>query len=244
MTTDALRLRDASRPASPVDLPLLNLIDKPNPLLAPKGVEVVAPDVINPAVKKRRIPAQRLIQDQRRAASAAAAVADLERDGCELVGLTRGQFSLTELIEAILAKTGPAHLGISTWTAANTSVERMLALMESGEVLSCRWLVDTTFVRRVPALVSQIRRTFGDDAVRVTKTHAKFCTITNEGWQVALRSSMNLNQNPRMESFEVGHDPELCGFLVGVMDQAWEKQSRRLAEASYSDQTRWFNAHG
>jgi hypothetical protein len=55
---------------------------------------------------------------------------------------------------------------------------------------------------------------------------------------------MNLNQNPRMESYEMGHDPELCSWLVGVMDQVWANQSKRMAEASHTEQTQWFNAHG
>jgi hypothetical protein len=216
----------------------------PNPLLLDNASPVVDPLVIKTAVIKRPIPANRLIEDQRRAACAADAVAALERDGCELVGLTRGQFSLTDLLMAVLDKTGPADLSISTWTAASASVQTMLELLQTGQITGCRWLVDTTFVRRVPQLVAEIRKQFGDDAIRVTRTHAKFATVTNERWQVAIRSSMNLNQNPRLESYELGHDPQLCAWLVGVMDDVWASQPRRLAEASHTEQTSWFNTHG
>ena len=218
--------------------------DPPNPLLADSAPPVVDPLVIETPVLKRPIPSRRLIEDQRRAQSAAEAIAQLERDGCELIGLTRGQFSLSDLIEAILSKTGPAALSISTWTAAQSSVATMLQLLQSGKITRCRWLVDVTFVRRVPQLVSEIRRSFGDDAIRVTRTHAKFATITNETWQVAIRSSMNLNQNPRMESYEIGNDPELCRWLEGVLTDMWANQPRRLAEGSHSDQTQWLRVHG
>jgi hypothetical protein len=225
--------------------PLLSLLSPSvNPLLVASAPPVVDPLAITTPMVRRKIPASRVIEDQRRAASAAAVVAQLERDGTELVGLTRGQFSLTELVEAVLAKTGPAQLGISTWTAASASVEAMLRLLQSGQITGCRWLTDLSFVRRVPALVAEIRRQFGDDAIRVTRTHAKFVTVVNQEWQVAIRSSMNLNQNPRMESYEMGHDPELCNWLVGVLDDVWAKQSRRMAEASHTDQTKWFHAHG
>jgi hypothetical protein len=228
-----------------METPLLDLLTPPvNPLLVASAPPVVDPLVISTPVMKRKIPASRKIEDQRRAASAAAVVAQLERDGTELVGLTRGQFSLTELIEAVLAKTGPAELSVSTWTAASASVEAMLRLLQTGQITGCRWLVDTTFVRRVPALVAEIRRQFGNDAIRVTRTHAKFVTVVNQEWQVAIRSSMNLNQNPRMESYEMGHDPELCNWLVGVMDQVWANQPRRMAESSHTEQTQWFHAHG
>ena len=112
----------------------------PNPLLASDPDPVVDPAVIRQAVIKRPIP-KREIMDLRRIQSAAEAVAELERDGMELFGLTKGQFSLTDMIEAILEKTGPADLSISTWTAANGDVTRMLELLNSGAIRSCRWLV-------------------------------------------------------------------------------------------------------
>lgn len=215
----------------------------PNPLLASDPDPVVDPAVIRQAVIKRPIP-KREIMDLRRIQSAAEAVAGLERDGMELFGLTKGQFSLTDMIEAILEKTGPADLSISTWTAANGDVTRMLELLNSGVIRSCRWLVDLTFMRRCPQLTSEIRAKFGADAIRVTKTHAKFCTITNNDWQIALRSSMNLNQNPRMESFQVGHDPVLCQFLSEVLDDVWKRQNKGIADLSSKEIAGWWNDQG
>jgi len=215
-----------------------------NPLLRDSAPPVVDPLVVSTPVLKRRIPANRIISDQRRAQSAAEAIADLERDGTELVGVTKGQFSLSDLLTAVLAKTGPAALSISTWTAASANVQSMLDLLQSGQITRCRWLVDATLIRRAPALVAEIRRSFGDDAIRVSRVHAKFATITNTDWQVAIRTSANINQNPRMESFELGHDPELCAWLEQVMADIWRNQPRQLAEGSHSDQTQWFRVHG
>jgi hypothetical protein len=214
-----------------------------NPLMQPGSDPVADPGSIRVAVVKRPIPT-REIKDLRRHQSAAEAVADLERDGMELFGLTRGQFSLTDMIEAILAKTGPAKLSISTWTAANGDVSRMVELVQSGAIINCRWMVDLTFMRRCPQLAAEIRRQFGHDAIRVTRTHAKFCTITNQDWQIALRSSMNLNQNPRLESFQVGHDPILCSFLESVLDDVWNKQDKNVADMRSKDIVAWWNDQG
>lgn len=221
----------------------LSIGGAPNPLLTAAPQPVVDPAVIGKSVVKRPIP-KREIMDLRRAQCAAEAIAGLERDGRELFGLTRGQFSLVDLLEALLGRTGPAALSISTWTAAHADVATMQTLLESGRITGCRWLVDQTFVRRVPALAAQIRKQFGDDAIRVTKTHAKFCTIVNNEWQVALRSSMNLNQNPRMESFQVGHDPVLCQFLSQVLDDVWSKQSRGVADLTSKEIAGWWNDQG
>jgi hypothetical protein len=214
-----------------------------NPLISAEPDPVADPAVIRQAVIKRPIP-KREIMDLRRIECASQAVAGLERDGMELFGLTKGQFSLTDMIEAILAKTGPADLSISTWTAANSDVTRMLELLSSGAIRSCRWLVDLTFMRRCPQLTSEIRAKFGANAIRVTKTHAKFCTITNKDWQIALRSSMNLNQNPRLESFQVGHDPELCQFLSQVLDDIWQQQDKGIADLSTKEIAGWWNDQG
>ena len=223
--------------------PLLPIGKAANPLLASDPDPVVDPAVIRQAVIKRPIPKREII-DLRRIQSATEAVAGLERDGMELFGLTKGQFSLTDMIEAILEKTGPADLSISTWTAANGNVTRMLELLNSGAIRSCRWLVDLTFMRRCPQLTAEIRAKFGADAIRVTKTHAKFCTITNDDWQIALRSSMNLNQNPRMESFQVGHDPVLCQFLSKVLDDVWKRQNKGIADLSSKEMAGWWNDQG
>jgi hypothetical protein len=223
--------------------PLLPIGKAANPLLASDPDPVVDPEVIRQAVIKRPIP-KREIMDLRRIQSATEAVAGLERDGMELFGLTKGQFSLTDRREAILKKTGPADLSISTWTAANGDVTRMLELLNSGAIRSCRWLVDLTFMRRCPQLTAEIRAKFGADAIRVTKTHAKFCTITNDDWQIALRSSMNLNQNPRMESFQVGHDPVLCQFLSEVLDDVWKRQNKGIADLSSKEMAGWWNDQG
>lgn len=212
-----------------------------NNLLTEKADAVVDPMVIRQPVVKRPI-GKRLVADLKRKETAADAVRELERGGCELFGLTRGQFSLTDLIEAILVKTGPTAMLISTWTAANNDVSRMLALLESGKVSTCRWLVDQTFVRRAPELAARIRTSFGADAIRVTRNHAKFALIENDGWLVALRSSMNLNQNQRLESFQVGHDPEVCHFLRAVADDIWRRQDRRLATSRVREVDAWIRA--
>ena len=211
----------------------------PNPLLCDAVAPVVDPAVIRAPTKWSKI--NRKTTELLRCESAAEAIAGLERDGRELFGLTRGQFSLTDLLQAVLNKTGPAALSISTWTAANSDVASMQELLQTGKITSCRFLVDGTFVRRVPALAAQIRKQFGDDAIRVTKTHAKFCTIVNNEWQVALRSSMNLNQNPRLESFQLGHDPELCAFLTAALDDIWRRQDRSLQDRTSREQSQWWH---
>lgn len=218
--------------------------DRQNPLLAEKHDAVADPDAIRRAHLVLVRDRYRDIRDLRRKQTAAEAVAGLELDGREIFGLTKGQFSLIDLIEAVLDRTGPAALSISTWTAANTDVSTALSLVSSGRITAARWLVDLTFVRRCPQLAARIREAFGADAVRVTKNHAKFSVLSNATWQVVIRTSMNLNHNPRLEDFTVAHDPELANFLAATLDDLWKSQRRTLADGDHTALTQWWNDHG
>jgi len=228
----------------PDDLPRPLPPDRQNPLFADQRDPVADHSAIRRAhvvlVRER----YRDIRDLRRKETAAEAVAGLDLDGREIFGLTKGQFSLIDIIEAILARTGPAALEISTWTAANTDVSTALAMIAGGTVTRARWLVDLTFVRRCPQLAARIREAFGDDAIRVTRNHAKFAIVHNATWQVVCRTSMNLNHNPRLEDFTVAHDPELAAFLLQALDDLWKSQRRSLQDERVRDVSSWWSQHG
>ena len=104
-------------------------------------------------------------------------------------------------------------------------------MKQRGELVAVRWLVDMTFCRRDPEATAAIRQDFGADAIRVAHVHAKFALFYNETWKLVLRTSMNLNMNPRTEDFHLAHDPELFDFIHGVMDRIWKLQPRTLAQA-------------
>ncbi len=161
----------------------------------------------------------RLARDVRRVqyeANVAAAVGPVEH-GCEIYGLGRGTYSLIDLLEHILTFTGPADLVISTWTAAGADIDYALRLRDDGRVRSILWLVDSSFPVRQPGYCKAMRDRFGDAAIRVTKNHAKFVLIGNDEWHVVLRTSMNLNENKRLESWEVSDDEGLHSYLTAVV---------------------------
>jgi hypothetical protein len=163
-----------------------------------------------------------------RAESARHAVAGFGH-GSELFVLTFGQFSLLDLVTALLDVTGPADVTVSTWTAATADLSRAETFLRDGRIRSLRFLVDRSFLTRQPGYARQLVDAFGVDAVRTTRTHAKFATITNSGWSVSVRTSMNLNENPRLEYAEVTDDPDLAGWLDGIVDEIWATEPAGLA---------------
>lgn len=223
-----------------------SLPDRQNPLLADRANPVVDPEVIRRAHIVLVRDRYREIRDVRRQATAEQAIAGLcrEEKEKEIYGLTRGQFSFIDLIEAILATTGPAQLELCTWTASGPHIARAVQAHADGRITAARWLVDISFTRRCPQEAATIRQAFGPDSIRVTKTHAKFAVIHNAAWKVACRTSMNLNVNPRMEHFTVAHDPQLADFLLAAMDDCWQSQPKSLAGRRVKEVSKWWNRHG
>lgn len=132
--------------------------------------------------------------------------------------LTYGQFSLIDALLAILDQTGPAHVAISTWTAAHADLTRSAMSLETGEFLSFRMIVDRSFETRQPDYHQHMIRLFGAESIRAINTHAKFLIVRNDNWDIVVRTSMNLNGNPRLENIEISDNAEFADFFQKIVD--------------------------
>jgi hypothetical protein len=205
---------------------------------APRGRHVS-----NPAFRRGR-RAQRVIRRGLSIARAADAVGTIE-SGCEIFGLTKGDYSLIDLIEHCLDTTGPADVVVSTWSAAGADLEFARGFVADGRVRRLRFVVDYTFIERQPEYVAVMRERFGDEAIRLTRNHAKFVVVSNDEWALCLRSSMNLNENKRMESWELSDDRGMADYLLGVVESlfASERGAVQLAKRAKDHKlafTSWF----
>lgn len=149
-----------------------------------------------------------------------------------LFGLTNGRFGLADIIEHVLRSIGPAHMLISTWTANNASIDKIFWQMSSHDVLSVRFLVDHSFPQRQPAFYTHLTRTFGLDSVIIMRLHAKFVVFHNDKYDIVLRTSMNLNKNARVESFELSNNPTLVKFISDFFDVAFTKNVDGVCDLS------------
>lgn len=152
--------------------------------------------------------------------SASQAIGTLEHN-TDLFVLTYGQFSLIDALMAILNQTGPAHVCISTWTAAHAHLDRSAELLEAADILSMRLIVDRSFRTRQPKYFAHMQRIFGQDSVREIRTHAKFMLIRNDEWNIVVRTSMNLNENPRLENIEISDNREFADFFQAIVDDVF-----------------------
>jgi hypothetical protein len=151
--------------------------------------------------------------------------------GCEIFGCTKGDWSLVDLIEYVLGFTGPAHVDLATWTMGGNDTFFAHGLLDSGRILSMRFLVDFSFPRCQPSYAAALRQRFGDNSIRLSKCHAKFVVIRNEEWSVCIRTSMNLNENKRLEFYEISDSQPMAEWLVSLMDSLF---ARTTTEETWS----------
>ena len=143
--------------------------------------------------------------------SAAEAIGPID-PGMRVFLLTRGQFSMLDMVQHVLAEVGPAAVSIWTWAIADYEVEAMTGIMASRAILEARLIVDRSAEQRSAATIGAWRDRFGAAAVRVCKNHAKIARVWTADRRVLLRGSMNLNFNPRFEQADItegGADFEL-----------------------------------
>lgn len=155
-------------------------------------------------------------------ASAAEAIGRIEPDTDTFI-LTYGQFSLIDALVAILDQTGPADVTLATWTAADAHLERSAELVESAAIRSFRLIIDRSFESRQPEYCEHMRRLFGQDCIRVLRIHAKFMLVRSDTHNIVVRTSMNMNENPRLENIEVSEDRRLAEFFQTVSDDIFRE---------------------
>lgn len=173
---------------------------------------------MNPRTVKTIAPTVREIKRDASAREALEALAP----GGSIITLTFGQFSIGDAVRALLDRTGPAEVTISTWTAAKAEIEHAYRMIEDGRIQSMRWLVDRSFATRQPEYCRALLDRFGEDSIRTTRTHAKWATIVGGGFHFAVRTSCNLNTNPRLELIEVSDSEPLAGWFNGIADELWD----------------------
>ena len=150
------------------------------------------------------------------------AIGPLEK-GCDIFGFNKGQFSKIDIIEHCLNQTGPADVSICTWSASSGDIQKAQTFLYNNSIKSLRFIVDFSFKARKPEFLDELIECFGADAVRLTVVHSKFVVIRNENWNIVIRTSMNLNHNPRFENFEITDSKEFADFFDEITDEIWAR---------------------
>lgn len=144
--------------------------------------------------------------------------------GREVIGFTSGEFSIVDVILAVVARMDRPRLVISTWTAAGADMGHVFDWLEESRVSAARWIVDRSFQNRQPDLCNLLRARFGDDACRVQRVHCKFVLLQDGERTVVIQTSANMNRNARIENVSVSSCPVLFEAYAGLVEDIFGTQ--------------------
>ena len=175
------------------------------------------------------------------AASARDAIGDLA-PGVEVFGMTSGNFGLMDILAHVIDQAQATHCVLCTWTAAEKSVQEFLDMVRTAKLQSLRVIADPSLVTRKPEIADAMFAAYGGDSIRLVPLHAKWAVLTGGAVPVTLRTSMNLNHNKRIESFEISTCPDMAAYHVAIADDVFctapcleaasrQSQSQRVLDA-------------
>jgi hypothetical protein len=152
--------------------------------------------------------------------------------GCRIMGLTRGQFSLIDLVYSILKKIGSADVYIVTWSAGIKDVNNVKWMMDSSLIKKVRLITDHSYKTRQKKYAQSIEELFGVENILTSEIHAKFVLIENDQFKITIRTSMNLNANKTCESFELDEGQEIFDFYFAFISHLEQNQEKGFVQDS------------
>ena len=128
----------------------------------------------------------------------------------------------TELVNCGIV--GQSDLVIATWTASNADLTKAAGFLRDGRIQTMRLMVDRSFEGRQPRYCETMRALFGDKAIRVWSSHAKFCIFSGGKFDVLYLTSVNLNANKRLENHTVVAAGEVPAQYLGMVNELFNLQ--------------------
>lgn len=130
---------------------------------------------------------------------------------------TAGEFSTHQLLRYLLKQSGPADVYISTWTMKEDPARLLHSLKQSGAIRNLYFVFDYR-IRTLDAkhfdFISKIATGYV-----LTKCHAKVMAIDGDKMKLAVVSSANMSNNPRIEAGYINCNAKSMEFHKGwIMD--------------------------
>ena len=153
--------------------------------------------------------------------------------GMRIVGLTRGEFSLIDLIHSALKHVGQAHVIVVTWSAGIKDAHQIEWMLNTDLIRTFKVITDHSYVNRQKKYAVALDSLFGSENIRTSEIHAKFTLIHNEDWNLCIRHSMNLNANKTCESFEIDDDLSIFQFYMDFIEHTFGDMPKGFVSSSY-----------
>lgn len=128
--------------------------------------------------------------------------------------VSHGHWSLHNLLEWILPRTGAATIYIATWSMSEDATRMLINLTDAGLIKEIKAILDYRTKNRHEASFYLAKSRFAQ--LHTTSCHAKVTVIEAERHWITINGSPNFTNNPRIESGMISVAPE-----VGQWHKKW-----------------------
>ena len=144
---------------------------------------------------------------------------------------TEGTFSMHELLEFLLQKTGPATVRVMSFSITEVAIRTFLNLMEHGSIEKLECIFDLTVKRHRLGLLYFMNNVVS--AISLTKNHAKLILIQNKKWKITVAGSANFNVNDKIEAGVISTQPDFFDFYNEKFNQ-WFNQGILVSKDEFN----------
>jgi hypothetical protein len=134
---------------------------------------------------------------------------------------SHGDWSMHQLLEKLLEKTGPAEVWISSYAFSETPA-RVIANLWPNVITRLNCVLDSRIDVRSASALTIIRSTAC--SFSLTHTHAKVTVIRNKEWTISVAGSANYTTNKRIEVGVISCDAVIASFHQKWIENAIRQQ--------------------
>lgn len=137
--------------------------------------------------------------------------------------VSNGDWSMHELLMALLDKTGPAAVYISSYAMGETPCRTIAQLKNSGAITKLYCVLDNRVdVRTAGSL--QVIQGIADEYALIS-THAKVTVVVNEKYRLVVIGSSNYTENERFEAGVISNDPQVVDLHIRWIEYALQQRT-------------------
>ena len=137
-------------------------------------------------------------------------------------GLVERAWGFMSMITAMLHRWPGSDLFVSSWSVGLQDIQKLVTYRDEGLCRRIQFMVDPSFVKRHPQRARELGALLGDGSVIERNSHAKFVLLLGGDQNVAYSTSMNINQDARVDAgtliLDEGLVAEYVSLLNGVFD--------------------------
>ncbi len=148
-------------------------------------------------------------------------VINLVDHGRTIHWMSEGDWSMHQLLQSLLQKTGPADVWISSFAFSELPARVICDLKDTGVIKQLKCIIDSRVDTRSASALAMLKNACNE--LKLCATHSKVTVLKNEEWFVAVVGSANYTSNKRIETGIITAIPVIASFHQKWIDNELRK---------------------